>query len=179
MPQNDNENSLFMEILNNFGFEPILFLAQIVNFLIIYYLLKKLMFKPVLKMIEDRKSKITKGLKDAEEAEKKLEETTLREEKILKNTYEKARIIINEAKSETESILALTEENAKKKSDLILSETREQIAHETIQAEKKLELKISKLAVSFLESSLKGLFGTKEQEEIMKKALKKMEGKVN
>src|SRR5437870_10658982 len=57
-----------MEILKNFGFEPILFIAQIVNFVIIYLILKKFLYKPVLKLLKDRKQTIAGGLKQAEES---------------------------------------------------------------------------------------------------------------
>ncbi len=70
-----------MEILNNFGFEPILFVAQIVNFVIIYLLLKKFLYKPVLKLLKERRDIITKGLKQAEESARLLEETVQKEEK--------------------------------------------------------------------------------------------------
>ena len=74
-----------MEILNNFGFEPILFFAQIVNFLIIYLVLKKFLYKPLLKVLNDRKHKIEEGLKSAEESNRLLKETIDKEQEILKN----------------------------------------------------------------------------------------------
>ncbi len=166
-----------MEILFNFGFEPILFFGQIVNFVVIYIILKKYMYKPLLKTIESRRNKISKGLKDAEEAEQRLADATQKEERVLKSAHERAKKIVDEAKIENDKILTEAEENARKKAESILEEAKAQIAHETSQAEKRLELKVSNLAVSFLENSLKGLFGTKEQEAIMKNALIKMKGK--
>ena len=43
-----------MEILNNFGFQPTLFIAQIVNFLILAYVFKRFLYKPILKTLKDR-----------------------------------------------------------------------------------------------------------------------------
>lgn len=163
-----------MEILNNFGFEPILFLAQIVNFLIIYWLLKKFLYKPVLKLLEDRKHKIVQGLKNAEESARLLEETIQKEEKILNQAQEKAKKLIEEAKAQSDIMLKQSIEETRKKVDTMLLEAREQIKYETGIAQKRLEVNISKLAVSFLEKSLQGLFGNKEQEVIMKNALKKL-----
>ena len=49
-------------------------IAQIVNFLILVWLLKRFLYKPVLKAIDDREQKVAAKLKDAEiknaEAEK-------------------------------------------------------------------------------------------------------------
>jgi F-type H+-transporting ATPase subunit b len=57
-----------MEILKTFGFDPILLGAQIINFLIIFYLLKRFLYKPVLGMLKTREDKIKEGIKQAEEA---------------------------------------------------------------------------------------------------------------
>jgi len=163
-----------MQILKNFGFEPILFIAQIVNFVIIYLVLKKYLYKPVLKLLKDRKQTIANGLKQAEESARLLEETVQKEEKILKDAQEKARKLIDEAKAQTDEILRQSETVTKKKVDSMLDEARKQISYETSMAEKRLETNISKLAVSFLEKSLTGLFGEKEQESLMKNAIKKL-----
>jgi F-type H+-transporting ATPase subunit b len=163
-----------MDILNNFGFEPVLFVAQIVNFLIIFLVLKKYMYKPVLKLLDERKRKIAKGLKDSEEAALLLEQTVLKEEKILKEAQVKARDLIEEAKKQSEQMLKNSEAETNKKIDKMLKDAREQISYETSIAEKRLETNISKLAVTYLEKSLKGLFGEKEQEIVMKNAIKKL-----
>ena len=57
-----------MEILENFGLNPMLLIAQIVNFLIVLFILKKFLYKPVLEMLKKRQTTIKDGLKQAEEA---------------------------------------------------------------------------------------------------------------
>ena len=61
-----------MNIFQNFGVNPILLLAQIVNFLIILYVLKRFMYKPVLNILKNREDEIKKGIEDAQIAEEKL-----------------------------------------------------------------------------------------------------------
>jgi F-type H+-transporting ATPase subunit b len=163
-----------MEILNNFGFEPILFIAQIVNFLIIYWLLKKFLFKPVLKLLNERRYKIEEGLKNADQAANLLNETLEKEEKILKTANERAKQILDDARNQSLEVLKKTEDDNKKLAEKMLKEAREQITYETEIATKKLEVNISKLAVDFLQKSVNGLFGEKEEEAIMKKAIAKL-----
>lgn len=163
-----------MEILNNFGFEWILFFAQIVNFLIIYWLLKKFLYKPVLKLLEDRKRKITEGLRQAEESAKLLEETIQKEERLIKNAQTESKKIIDEARAQRDEVFKKTEEETKRKVELMLTEARNQIREETSLAEKRLESNVSRLAIEFLEKSLTGLFSDKEQEVVMKNAIKKL-----
>jgi|SRR3989344_6152881 len=56
------------ELLSAFGIEWQLLLAQGVNFAIVLGALTYFLYKPVLKMLEERQEKIAKGIKDAEEA---------------------------------------------------------------------------------------------------------------
>ena len=64
-----------MEIIRNFGIQPVLLLAQIVNFLIILYLLQKFFYKPIVKLLEQRKKRIEESLKNADLIEEKLKKT--------------------------------------------------------------------------------------------------------
>jgi F-type H+-transporting ATPase subunit b len=163
-----------MEILGNFGFEPILFVAQIANFLIIFWVLKKFLYKPVLKILDERKEKIEKGLKDAEEAEKRLLDASEKEEQILKKAQSDAKKLIEESISVAEDHRAQKELETKKQVAEMINTAREQIKEETNIASKKLEEQVGRLAVEFLEKSTKGIFNDKEQQEVIKEAIKKM-----
>ncbi len=59
-----------MNILNTFGFQPVLFLAQLVNFLILVYVFKRFLYKPILKTLQERRRVIAKGITDAQDAAK-------------------------------------------------------------------------------------------------------------
>ena len=62
-----------MEIINNFGLDPLLLGAQIVNFLIIFFILKRFAYKPVLDILKKREDSIKEGLRQAEEGKKILD----------------------------------------------------------------------------------------------------------
>src|SRR3989344_4208301 len=89
-----------MEFLQTLGFDPIMLGAQILNFLIILYLLKRFLYKPVLDIVKKRENKITQGLKDAEDAQKALDKALEEEKKILSKASENAKKIIENAKEE-------------------------------------------------------------------------------
>jgi F-type H+-transporting ATPase subunit b len=50
-----------MEILNQFGLDWKLFIAQIVNFLVIAYIFKRFLYKPILDALHKRNDAIKKG----------------------------------------------------------------------------------------------------------------------
>lgn len=159
-----------MEILNNFGFNPMLFVAQIINFIIVFFVLKKILYKPVLDMLKKRDAEIKKGLKDKEDAEILLKQTQEKETEILQKAQERAEKIIADAKLEANETRDLTIENARKEAERMINQANETISQETRLAEDHLTAKIGGIAIGLLEKSLIGIFGKKEQEAILKKA---------
>ncbi|MBF8250088.1 MAG: atpF [Candidatus Levybacteria bacterium] len=164
-----------MEIVKNFGLNPILLAAQIVNFLIVFFILKKFLYKPILEALGKRQVTIKEGLKAAEDARIKLEKVVVEEKNILRTAQLQSKKIIEDAKNESAEIAKQISEEAKKHTEKLLSDTREQIIKESIATEKRLALSTSKLAVAFLEKTLKEFFSTKEQKEVLAQALKKIE----
>lgn len=102
-----------MEIVKEFGINPILLLAQIVNFTILLFLLKKFLYKPILKVLEDRKSKIAVSLKQAEEIEKRLEKSAVEQEEMLNKARTEANLIISDSKKEAAELAEKTIEKTK------------------------------------------------------------------
>ena len=163
-----------MEIFKNFGFDPILLIAQIVNFLIILFLLKKFLYKPVLDMLKKRKDDIEKGVRDAEEGRLTLEKALEEEKKILRKAQEQSKKIIDDASTQAVLIANDIEQNSRKQAEKILADTKIQIAQESKEAEKRLAQDVSKLSIEFLSTSLKEIFGEKEEKLIIEKTIKRL-----
>src|SRR5260221_439051 len=117
-----------MEILKNFGFDPVLLSAQIVNFLIILFLLRRFFYKPLLALLKDRETTIKEGLEKAEEGRKLLEKALEEEKTILRNAQKQASSILEDAKNQAKAIASESEENAKKRTEKLIDEARLQIA---------------------------------------------------
>jgi F-type H+-transporting ATPase subunit b len=163
-----------MDILKNFGVDPVMLGAQIINFLIIFYLLKKFLYKPVLGMLKKREDKIQEGLKQAEEARLTLEKTLEEEKKILTRAQDEAKKIIEESRAQATAVSRDVEENTKKQAEKILLEAKEQIERDAKDTERRLSEKVSVLAADMLTKSLQGVFGEKEQKQIAGKAFKQI-----
>ena len=102
-----------MEIVKEFGINPVLLLAQIVNFTILLFLLKKFLYKPILKVLEERKVKIAQSLKQAEEIEKRLERSATEQEELMNKAKKEANLIISDSKKEAAELSEKTIEKAK------------------------------------------------------------------
>src|SRR5581483_10771761 len=102
-----------MELFRDFGFEPTLFFAQIINFLILAYVFKRFLYKPILKVLKDREHKIKQGLKDADQAAADRQNAEAERERIIK-----------QAGVEAEKILTETKKTAEEMKNQILEQTR-------------------------------------------------------
>lgn len=161
-----------MELLHEFGFDPKLLLAQIINFLVILWILKRFMYKPILEMLKKRQHLIQEGLDRAEKARILLEEVEKKEQKILQDAQKRAQQILDDAKNESMEIIRQTEESAKEQAGKIIEEAKRKIEQDTKETEKRLTEHVSRIAIDFLKKAVGKLFDKKSQEEIMKKAVK-------
>ena len=114
-----------MDILKQFGVQPVLLAAQVVNFLILLFILKKFLYGPILKVLQQRKETIAQSLKNTEEIEARLQKTeeesrkvmakALTEaQKILDQTNEAATQILDKANKQAEQILVRATADGKK-----------------------------------------------------------------
>lgn len=128
-----------MEILTRFGIEPTLLLAQIVNFAIILFVLKKFFYKPIVQALEDRKKRIEESLNNADLIEEKLQKTEEKTAKIIEEASQNAKEIIAGAKSESQRISEVTLLEARKTQEEIIAAARVQIDSQRDEMQKQLE----------------------------------------
>lgn len=168
-----------MEFLKEFGLNPVLLFAQIVNFLIVFYILKRFLYKPILTTLKDRELSIKKGIEQSEEARVLLEETKEKEKEILKKAQAETRKLLTDAKKQTVILMHDAEKAANVQTEKILKEAKSQIEQETKEAEKRLAKHVSFLAASFLQESVSDLFTDANQEDVMKNVVKKLKSRTN
>lgn len=164
-----------MEILKNFGFEPVLFAAQIVNFLILAFIFKKFMYKPVLKILKERQMKIKKGIEEAELAHASLISAEEKRDEILKKTTIEAEKIIENAKTLAEDVKNTVLEKSKVDAEKIISEGKKQVILEMEKAETQAKEIALVLSEKILEKVIEDLFTKGEKEKILQRNIKILE----
>lgn len=167
------------KLIHEFGINPWLLGAQVVNFLIILFVLKKFLYKPILEVLDKRKTAISQGIKNSEEAAILLEKAKESERKALKEAQLSAKKIIEEAQRQSDSIIAHAQVEARKTTEKMITDAKVTIEEEVKKTEIKLATRTSKLAIEYLEKALSGFFTPKEQNEIVKKVEKKLKGNTN
>ncbi len=166
--------TLFMDILNNFGVQPVLLVAQIVNFLVLLFLLKKFMYGPLVKVLQQRKQTIAESLKNAEEIEKRLEQTTLEQEKRLEKAAKEARQIVDDATSNADQIIAAAHEKARADTEKFMVQAQQSVTQEREKVYSDMRAELSHLVILGFEKIAGKALSEKDQKELVEKSLKEL-----
>jgi F-type H+-transporting ATPase subunit b len=136
-----------LEVLGNIGFDWKLALANLVNFLIIYYLLKRYAFGPISKMINERKQKVEEGIQAAKNAEDELAISKEESDKIIKDAKHESNAIVAKAHDQAKALLEHANIQSTKDKDNMLSNAQERIEKERREMETALQAEVSDLIV--------------------------------
>lgn len=86
------------EILETFGVDWRLIVIQAINFALLLVVLWYFLYRPVLRIIEERQIKIEKGVADSEKAEIKLSKANEEKDSIINDATAKASVLFEQAK---------------------------------------------------------------------------------
>ena len=98
------------------GISPLALLAQIVNFLLILFLLNRFLVGPIVRIVEERRARIDQGLRDAEQARNDREQAD----------NERA-AALHEARREANDILARAQKVAQETRDADITATKAEL----------------------------------------------------
>jgi F-type H+-transporting ATPase subunit b len=130
-------------------------LAQGINFLVVFLVLSYLLYKPLLKLVADRRREIEQGLEDAKSAHEKLGEAEARKAVLLKEAEQIALLKIKEAEKqallEGEKIMTKTQTKA----DELLAEAAEVAKRRKLEELGAVEQEAKELIKSIFEKTVK------------------------
>mgnify|MGYP000856603535 CR=1 FL=1 len=115
------------------------FLVMMVNFIILMYVLVKLLYRPIQGILEERRQKIAQTYTEAEKAKEKAEQLREEARKKLEESHTEAFEIIERARSEAELLRDELITQARREADEIRRRSRKEI--ERAQQIAKSELK--------------------------------------
>jgi F-type H+-transporting ATPase subunit b len=105
-------------------------LVQIIAFIVIYVLLTRFVYSPLISVLKDRRTRIEKGLEDAEKAANARLNAEAEAEKILQQARSEAQGIVDEARSRGEDVAKQVEQEARAEADKIRRDARDAAVEE-------------------------------------------------
>lgn len=148
------------------------FLIQLGTFIIAYLVLRKWAFKPILKMLQERRETIEKGVGLGEQMQKDKAELEQKVAKALRDARAQADEIVSSAQDRGRQAVAEAEEQARKKAEGIIAEAEERIKQNTQQARKKLEKDLVGLIAETTEAIIDEKIDAKKDGALIDRALK-------
>jgi F-type H+-transporting ATPase subunit b len=142
------------KILQDFGINLPSFLAQVLNFSIVAFILWKFAFKPVLATMDARTAKIEAGLKFAEEMKAQLAASQQESATIIKTSQVEANKIIEEARKTAKDFSDKAQKEATDRANGVIVKAQQaiELEHKKMLAEARSE--IARLVVSTTERVL-------------------------
>lgn len=160
------------EILGKIGFDWQVALANLVNFLVIFFILKRFAFKPIKKIIQERQNKINQGLENAQKAESDLMMADVKRDEIVKHAENNASLIIAEAAKHGEEVMDRAEKKAQQEAIKIMAQAAKTNEQEFQKMQKELKEKSINLVLRSTEKLLMEKMNDDKNEEYIKKLLK-------
>jgi F-type H+-transporting ATPase subunit b len=151
-------------------------IVQLIGFGIFFWILKAFAWKPVLKLLDDRRSRIEKGFKDIEDGKKEVEDLKSAYAAKIAKIEEEARLKIQEAVQEGKKIAQEIREKARDEAGEILGKAKENIELETAKAQVELRKKIVDLALDAAGHVLKRDMNEKRQRELVEEYISELSG---
>lgn len=160
-----------MEVLENFGVQPVLLLAQVVNFVILLFVLKKFAYKPLMKILDERKHKIETSMKQAEEIQEQLEKTKTSQMEIISKAERESTKIIEEVKEASKKLQEETLVETNKKVEEVLSKNRETLKLEREKMVGEVKADMANLVAETTKKVLNRTLTSTDNEDLVKESL--------
>jgi len=160
-----------LEILGTIGFDYRVAIANLVSFLIIYFILWKFVFGPMKKLIDERQTTIQEGIDKAQQSETELLVAQQKADEHIKTAKAEANGIVAGAKETADEQIAHAKGTAQKEADAIVKNADVQIEKNKAQMEKELFQKTAGLVALGVQKILDEDVDQKKSAELGGRAL--------
>ena len=143
------------ELFAAFGINWKLVVAQMVNFGALLFLLWYFLYDPILKLLDERREKIAKGVKDAEDAAAKLAQSHMEGKEIVGKAAKEAEGLLSEARIRADEKGAELVKAAQSRADAVLADANARAEEARRQALASSEKEIAKAAMLAAEKILR------------------------
>jgi len=144
-----------------------LFFWQTLLFILLFFLLRAVAWKPILKAVNDREDGIKDALAAAEKARKEMQNINADNERILKEARAEREIILKEAREMKDKIISDAKGNAQAEADKIIKQAQEAIESEKLAAVADLKNQVATLSVDIAEKVMKEALTDKQKQLTM------------
>lgn len=166
------EKSIFRE----FGVHWATFIAQLINFFLICFVLKKFAFGPVQAILEQRRKRIEDGETKLKEVEEQIAQSEARTQKIVHEADERAKRMIDEAKQSASALGEKKAQEAVATAQSIIAKAEEAARTEREKMYSDLKKEFGRLVTSTTAQVTGKVLTDDDQRRLNEEALARVEG---
>jgi F-type H+-transporting ATPase subunit b len=173
-PPSGGIGDLVKDTAETFGWNLGLFLSQVISFVIVALALRQFAYRPILKVLQERRDRIAEGLANAEKIKQQLAEGEQRYAEILAKANAEAQRMIDEARDSAGHVAERREQEAIAAAEQIMAKAKEASAleHERTMAELKREL--GRLVVDTTSKVTGKVLNSDDQRRLQEEAARQM-----
>lgn len=147
------------------------FVFQLVNFAILFAILYKFAYRPLLRILENRRTTIEESLRSAGQVEQTRKDLVHEQRSILADAHREAEHILQRSKKEGKDVRDEAEHAGQVTAEQIMAEARAKIAQDVIDARQSLKRTTMELVVAATENILHRKLGTADDQRLIEEAI--------
>jgi F-type H+-transporting ATPase subunit b len=126
-----------------------------ISFAVLFFLLKKFAWKPIVGTVNDRETSIKEALASAEAAKLEMQNLTADNERILKEARAERELMMKEAREIKVKMIADAKDEAKESADKMITQAQAAIESEKKAAVAELKSQVASLSIEIAEKVMK------------------------
>jgi F-type H+-transporting ATPase subunit b len=158
--------------LSALGVDGKAFLIQLTTFLLVFWVLKRYAFVPILKILNERRETIESGVKLGEQMQREKTEFEAKTEEMLAKARQQADGIIAGAQDSGREAIREAEEKARGKAEGIITAAEGRLEQDKARARQELEKEVAGLVASATEVVIGEKLDLKKDAQLIERSLK-------
>ncbi|KAB2859875.1 MAG: F0F1 ATP synthase subunit B [Flavobacteriales bacterium] len=134
-------------------------------FCILFFLLAKFAWKPILNAVKDREASIENALNAAEQAKKEMQELSANNEVLLNQARAERDEMLKDARAVKDKMISDAKVTANAEAERIIASAKEAIQHEKLAAITELKNQVATLSIEIAEKIIKQELSTAEKQK--------------
>lgn len=158
--------------LGALGVDGKAFIIQLITFVLAFLILRRYAFKPILKVLDERRQTIEQGVKLGEQMQKEKAEFETKVDELMQQARSEADGVIGGAQDTARQTIREAEDKARQKATIILEEADRRIAQEAARTRQQLEKELTSLVAEATEAVLGEKIDSQKDKALIERALK-------
>lgn len=161
-------------VTETLGFDWRMALFSIINFFVVFLLLKKFLFGRIGKFVEDRKAYIAKSLQDAEDIKKAKENIEAERAQVINEANKEANEILVKAQKDAEVVALKVREKSQEDIEKMYLDAKKRIEVEKEEMIKEIKQKAAELSILATEKIIDAELDEEKDKKIINEYLDKL-----